>query len=271
MFNDDINQSLRENLTTTSLGRSLVVAESLESTNLTVREMANQGIPHGLVVAADHQTGGLGRNGRVWQSPAGVNLYFSMLLRPACPPGIVPQVAILTALAERRALAQLLPQLDVQLKWPNDVWVRGRKLSGILCTMSCQGIRTDYAIVGVGLNVNALEADFAQDIRARATSLRRLTGQSFARGKVLAFLLNHFESLYGEWLNAASLSPFLEEWRQASVLEGKQVTVEQGNSPVSGVVDGITPDGQLILHNGTRTRLATAGDAHVVGLPSVPD
>ena len=88
---------------------------------------------------------------------------------------------------------------------------------------------------------------------------------------MLAFLLNQFESLYGEWLNAASLSPFLEEWRQASVLEGKQVTVEQGNSPVSGVVDGITPDGQLILRDGARTCLATAGDAHVVALPSVPD
>ncbi|MBQ6474564.1 MAG: biotin--[Victivallales bacterium] len=265
MFNDDINQSLRDNLATESLGRALLVEEVLESTNLTASEMAGMGMPHGLVVVADRQTGGRGRNGRAWLSPAGVNLYFSMLLRPSCPPGIVPQIAILTALAERRALGQLLPSLEIQVKWPNDVLVKGGKLSGILCSMSCQGTRTDYAIVGVGINVNALAADFAPDVRSKATSLWLLTGRCFPRGKVLALFLNQFEPLYRKWLKAASLSPFLAEWRKASVLEGKQVTVEQGNAPVTGVVDGITADGQLILRDGQRTSLATAGDAHVVG------
>ena len=266
MFIDEINQSLQECLTTAGLGRSLLVDEVLESTNLTAREMADRGIPHGLVVVADRQTGGRGRNGRAWLSPAGVNLYFSMLLRPSCPPGIVPQIAILTALAERRALVQLLPSLEVQVKWPNDVLVRGGKLSGILCSMSCQGTRTDYAIVGVGLNVNALAADFAPDVRTKATSLRLLTGRSFPRGKVLALLLNQFEAIYQEWLAVASLTPFLAEWRKVSVLEGKRVTVEQGNAPVTGVVDGITADGQLVLRDGQRTSLATAGDAHIVGV-----
>ena len=263
MFNDDINQSLKENLSTESLGRSVVVAETVESTNLAASEMARAGMPHGLVVAADQQTGGRGRNGRAWLSPAGVNLYFSMLLRPSCRPAIVPQISLLAALAERRAMAQLHPGLTVRLKWPNDVWAMERKLSGILSTMSCQGNRTDYVVVGVGLNVNALADDFPPDIRETATSLRLLIGHRFERGMVLALFLNQFEVLYQEWLKANSLSPFLAEWRKASMLEGKWVTVEQGNSPVSGVVDGITDEGHLVLRDGQQIRLATAGDAHV--------
>ena len=109
---------------------------------------------------------------------------------PEAPPSIVPQLSIVAALSMHAALAGLAPGLDAAVKWPNDVWIGGRKACGILCTMSCIGDKTEHAVLGIGLNVNVTQAELPAELQERTTSLRIALGRSFDRCGVLAAFLN---------------------------------------------------------------------------------
>ena len=253
----DINAMLLQPLLHTSfLGRTLISEFELTSTNITAAELGDANAPEGLVVVADHQTAGRGRNGRSWLSPPNKNLYFSILLRPACPPAAVPQLAILTALS----ISKALPLPDITIKWPNDVWMNGRKLCGILSAMSCMGDKTDYAVIGIGINVNM--RDFPDDIQG--TSLALETGREFHRSEVLASVLDSIEEDYLLWRQHQSLSPFMERWTKCSLLDGRTITAEHGRELLRGTACGITPEGLLKLKctDGV-TRLIAAGDTHI--------
>ena len=252
-------EALARLLSTKAIGRALLTLDSTESTNLTAAELAAVS-PHGLVVVADHQTGGRGRNGRAWFSPPRRNLYFSILLKPPCPPSIVPQLSIVAALSMHSALLSLFPKLPIAVKWPNDIWIDGRKVCGILCTMSAIGDVTEYAVLGLGLNINTTLEELPPELHDTATSLRIASGHPCDRCRVLATFLNAFEQDYTLWLAAGSLEPFMQRWRQASLLDGHPVTAEHGHDTIAGTARGITPEGQLKLEaNGTIT-LISAGD-----------
>ncbi len=249
-------------LKTGFIGRQMVSREELESTNITAIELGEAGAAGGLLVAADHQTGGRGRSGRSWFSPAGRNLYFSILLRPECSPGAIPQLAIVAALSLRDSIAEVCPEVNAGVKWPNDLLVDGAKLSGILCSMSAIGDRAEYAIVGIGVNVNLEKHEIPEEIPA--TSLKMLSGREVSRSLVLASFLNVFEKDYLDWIHYGSLEPFIERWRKCSCLDGSHVVVEQGSRLLSGTADGITDDGRLrLLDENGAVVLACAGDAHI--------
>ena len=261
-FEEAFPARLGELLDTAFLGRSVVAKEQLSSTNTTASELACASAPEGLLVVADSQTGGMGRNGRTWFSPPGRNLYFSMLLRPDCMPGVVPQLAIVVALSLHDAVCRLCPDSKPCVKWPNDLLCNGSKLSGILCTMSCTGADVDYAVVGIGINVNLDAKDIPAEINA--TSLKIMAGAEMEREAVLAAFLNVFESDYQSWLSEKSLKPFLGRWSECSCLDGQYVEVEQGRGVLGGTVEGITDEGHLRLRDAFgRISLAYAGDAHV--------
>ena len=249
--------TLAKSLRTSFVGRSLVAEFELESTNITARELAAADAPEGLVVIADHQTGGMGRNGRKWLSPPEKNLYFSLVLRPDCAPAAVPQLAILSALS----IAKALELTDVAVKWPNDVWMNGRKLCGILSTMSCTAERTEYAVIGIGINVNMLE--FPEDVPG--TSLALETGHLFNRADILARVLNAIEEDYLLWKQSASLEPFMGRWKKHSLLDGREISAEHGRDILYGTACGITDHGllKLRLEDGSIT-LVAAGDTHIL-------
>ncbi len=254
----DINATiLKPLLHTAFIGRTLVSEFELASTNITANELAAANAPEGLVVIADHQSAGRGRNGRSWLSPHAQNLYFSILLRPSCPPAAVPQLSILTALSITKAIA--LPGIAV--KWPNDVWLNGRKLCGILSAMSCMANQTEYAIIGIGINVNMRE--FPEDIPG--TSLARETDREFSRAEVLSSVLNAIEEDYSLWKHNQTLAPFMERWASCSLLDGRSITAEHGRTTLQGTACGITPDGLLKLNcpDGV-IRLIAAGDTHII-------
>jgi len=234
------------------------------STNLLADGLGCQGAPAGTVIVADHQTGGRGRNGHVWFSPAGRNLYVSLLLRPRCQPAQVPQLAILTAIAIRRAILGRFPQLPIVIKWPNDVWCGTRKCCGILCSMSCQGSSTDYAVVGFGVNVLLTKDEMPPEIQNLATSLVMETGVALDRQEFLQDILASFKDCYDAWsLANYTLAPFLDEWNGASLLNGRRIGVEQGMEILEGIAQGITPDGQLILLTSQGPRHIIAGETHI--------
>ncbi len=250
-------------LQTSVLGQRIEHHRSVMSTNAQARKLAREGAPEGLVVTADAQTGGRGRMQRVWHSPPGVNLYFSIVLRPPVPPRVVPQIPLLAAAALHTALASVAGGVDLRIKWPNDLLAGGRKLCGILCEMESEADMTHVVIVGIGVNVN-LRA-LPPEIETVATSLLLEIGREFSRPELLASILNAFEPLYRRWLEVQDLSLVLDYLEEYSWLRGKQVEVDQYGRRFTGIASGISPTGELLLDmaDGSQT-LVSSGETHLI-------
>ncbi len=168
---------------------------------------------------------------------------------------------MLTALGVHRALRQLLPTLSIDLKWPNDLWYQGRKLSGILCECTNSN---DAAVIGIGLNVNSRLEDFPPELQDTAASLFLAANQPIPREILLAETMNQLEEIYKTWLSAPNLTPFQDEWNQYDLLQGKVVTVTPVDTTIVGRVTGIDANGFLLLTlpDGT-LYTASAGDIHI--------
>ena len=132
--------------------------------------LAEEGMLHGSLVVADSQTGGRGRRGRGWVSPPGESISFSLLLKPSFSPDRASMLTILMAISIAEVISALHPDLDVKIKWPNDVLVNGKKVCGILTEMEAEPDYIHYVIIGVGINVN--QTEFPEELAQIATSLR---------------------------------------------------------------------------------------------------
>jgi BirA family biotin operon repressor/biotin-[acetyl-CoA-carboxylase] ligase len=186
-------------------GSEVLSFQSLDSTSRYLWQQALDGAPHGLVVVADQQLSGRGRRGREWHSPAGLNLYFSVLLRPCLQFEQVPQLSLVTAAALWETLADECSGL--QIKWPNDLLCQSRKLAGILSEMKPGAETPEFIIVGVGLNVNALLSDFPTELQDLVTSLSCECGRNFDLSELLDRILREFalfeERFYREGLKGS--------------------------------------------------------------------
>lgn len=250
-------------LQTRTLGRTLRFLDSTDSTNAVAAREAANGAPEGTVIVADAQTAGRGRQHRTWTSPAGCNLYFSLVLRPRVEPARIAQLSLVAAVAVHQALLDLHPELPVAIKWPNDLLDNtGRKLCGILCEAALEADAVHHAIVGIGLNVNARK--FPAALRTVACSLRTLTGADTARPAMLAAILNRFEPAYTQWQAAPDLGPFLPYLEKFSALNGRRVKVHGISKQFTGRVEGLAPHGELLLRDSRNTLHAIAcGDVHL--------
>ncbi len=250
-------------LQTRTLGRTYKFVDSTESTNRLAGRMAADGAPEGTVITADRQTAGRGRLGRTWFSPAGRNIYASIVLRPPVPPLQATQLSLIMALAVARVLRQPPFELPVLIKWPNDLFLAGRKLGGILCDMETEPEQVHYLVAGLGLNVNIEQDELPKEIADSAVSLRLATGKEQDRARLLAAILNQLEIAYDDWL-AHGLKPLLAELDRVSFLQGRKVTVEVGGRHVTGTVTGMADNGALRMEqpNGEEKTIL-AGDVHV--------
>lgn len=221
--------------------------ETLPSTNDLAKELGSQNAPEGTLVVAESQSRGRGRLGREWDSPPGVGLYASLLLRPPLPPTEMPQITLTTAVAVVRALRRATG-VAPGIKWPNDLLVDGKKVGGILTEMETESDRIRYLVVGLGLNVNNRE--FPPPLNLTATSLARVAGTSFHRPGILRAWLEEFEALYDLFLNQG-FGVILEEWREYNVTLGQMVTVRQGPREISGLAVEVAGDGALLIRQRT--------------------
>jgi BirA family biotin operon repressor/biotin-[acetyl-CoA-carboxylase] ligase len=221
--------------------------ETLPSTNDLAKELANQNAPEGTLVVAETQTRGRGRLGREWDSPPGMGLYASLLLRPLLPPTEMPQITLTTAVAVVRALRRATG-VAPGIKWPNDLLVDGKKVGGILTEMETESDRIRYLVVGLGLNVNNRE--FPPPLDLTATSLARVTGSFCNRPQILRAWLEEFEALYDLFINQ-DFAAILEEWREYNVTLGQTVTVRQGPREISGLALEVAGDGALLIRQRT--------------------
>lgn len=219
---------------------------SLGSTNQTLRDWARRGEPEGTVVIADRQVRGRGRMGRDWHSPAGCNLYLSILVRPRLKPDRASLLTLLAAAAVAETLDRSLG-LQPQIKWPNDILLDGKKCCGILIEMESSREVIDHAVVGIGLNANM--KDSLPEVSYPVTSLSRELGRDLDRSQVATDLLKTFELRY----RAACDEDFvqvLEWWRGYEVLSGREVRMMVGERDVTGVVRGYDALGGIRLQSG---------------------
>lgn len=250
----------RAHLRTRHLGHELIARHVVESTNDVAWDAMAQGAVDGVVVVADVQTNGRGRQGRIWQTPSDKGLALSVALHPGCDARALAAVPLAAGLALVRALEPL--GADGRLKWPNDVLLAGGKVSGILCESKRTPLGEDVVIVGVGVNVGQEAADFAADIRETATSLH-MQGIEADRESVAAAWLNAFEPLWIE-LEKAGAEGVLEAWQRSAAFWGDTLTVRTPAGEVTGVARELTADGGLVIEtpDGKRTAVL-AGDVEV--------
>ncbi len=238
--------------------------DELKSTQETARELAAGGAAQGTVVVAERQTAGRGRMGRSWHSPAGVNLYCTIILRPALPLAEVPRLSLVAGVAAAQAIEREAPGL-VSLKWPNDVWLKGRKAGGIIAEAVTNARQElDCVLLGIGINVNLALSDIPAELRDKATSVRIAVGHPCDRIAIANSLFSLLDYRYMEVVTRG-FDAVRPEWERFSALTGKRVTVVDGPRRESGVVRGIDPDGALVLDVGNGLHKILAGDVSIEG------
>ncbi len=246
------------------IGRRLEFMKTTASTNADAFRLAEDGVIEGTVVLADSQSGGKGRRGRVWVSPAGVNLYCSVVLRPAIMPHEAPQLTFLSAVAAARAIEQTTTLIP-EIKWPNDLLISGKKVAGLLNEMSAETDGINFVILGIGVNLNMTSDQFPGDLRHPATSLFIESGVKVDRSHFTGIMLNELDRLYADFL-AHGFGPVREEWQQRCNAYGRQVLVSDSGTECSGgQFIGIDSDGAMLLRSeDDRLHRITCGDVRVI-------
>lgn len=250
---------IQAGLVTRLVGRDIVYFSEVDSTNVQAQRLAEQGALDGTVVVADSQSAGKGRLGRRWDSPPGVNLYTSVILRPAISPLRAAQLTFVAAVAVARAIKESCG-LQVQVKWPNDLLLHGRKVAGLLSEMSAESERIHYVVLGIGINVNLDPAHLPADLRYPATSLKAAAGAHCPRACLARHLFQHLDVLYQEYLQSG-FSPIARYWEALCAWRGRRVEVDRGQDRIQGLFSGIDDNGALLIDAGAEEPLKIyAGD-----------
>jgi BirA family biotin operon repressor/biotin-[acetyl-CoA-carboxylase] ligase len=244
------------------IGRDIHVFEQTTSTNDVVEKLARDGVREGVVVFAESQTRGRGRLGRAWMSPARKGLWFSILLRPNLRPQETTQLTVASANALRRAIFSQ-SRLPIEIKWPNDILIRGKKTAGILTEMSAELDRVRHVILGIGIDVNQDMHEFPLDLRKIATSLKIEYGETLSRAALATAVLRELDLEYSR-ICAGHFSQVAAEWMEHCATIGKDVTVQIGDRKIRGRAESLDDDGALILRSEHgRLQRITGGDVTV--------
>ena len=219
--------------------------ESLDSTNTYLKKRAAGGAPEGTVVIANAQTAGRGRMGRSFASAPGLGIYLSMLLRPSTEAECVQSLTAGTAVAVCRAVERVCG-VAPGIKWINDLFLKGKKICGILCESSVKSGSAEYVVLGIGLNVITRPQDFPEELRGTAGSLYSQTGIVYERGKLISAMISELSAMYEAW--KTDPRALLDDYRRRCIVLGKTVEV----SPVTGGVftaaaEEISDDFGLVL------------------------
>ena len=227
------------------IGRDIRVFQDTTSTNDIVEKLARDGVKEGVVVFAESQTKGRGRLGRKWVSPRGKGLWFSVLLRPKLRPQAVTQLTIASATALVRAIHSQTG-LHSEVKWPNDILIRGRKVAGILTEMKAELDGVNYALLGIGLDVNVAGNEFPPDLRKLATSLRIETGEAMVRAELATKILGELDRDYAR-ICSGQFESLADEWEEQCTTIGRDVAIRIGERRLTGRAESLDADGALLL------------------------
>ena len=245
-------------------GKTVHFARKTDSTNLWIKRLAKEGASEGTLALAEFQSAGRGRLGRSWEVPEGTSVMMSILLRPKFEPQYAPTLTLVMGMAVAKAVKTL--GFDVSIKWPNDVVVSHKKICGILTEMGVRDGKIDYAVIGVGINVNIRE--FPEEMADKATSLYLESGKEFDRSQIPGLVMEAFEEYYEKFAATCDLSGLKEEYESILANYNQPVRV-LAKEPYEGVARGITDGGELLVEKTDGTIVAvSAGEVSVRGLYS---
>lgn len=244
-----------------AVGREVRFFQSIGSTNDALKDAARAGAAEGLVYVTDEQVAGRGRRGRTWAAPAGTSLLTSILLRPTwLSPTDAFLLTILAAVAAAEALETAGVKID--LKWPNDLQIAGRKLGGILVETELSDNSVQWAVLGCGINVNWNPGE-VPEIAATATSLMVELGEPLSRRNLLQTLLMRLDARYTA-LRHGARSALFNDWRSRLHTLGQHIRAETPQGVLLGVAEDVTPDGSLVIRDDRGiAHVVTAGDVTV--------
>lgn len=244
--------------------KKVLYYKQLDSTNTKLSELAAEGAEHGTVVVADKQTAGKGRRGRTWESPSGDNIYMSILLRPKLAPQKAPMLTLVMAYSVALAIRKL-GFLDVQIKWPNDLILSGKKICGILTEMQMNGQEIENVIVGVGINVNT--TTFPKELEEKATSLYLEGKTKIQRDMLIQSVIEAFEYVYQQFIQEQDLSFLQQEYNSMLVNRGREVQVLEPGNVYTAFAKGINEKGELLVRTSDgREEAIFAGEVSVRGI-----
>ncbi|PKR85884.1 biotin--[acetyl-CoA-carboxylase] ligase [Heyndrickxia camelliae] len=238
---------LRLGLKTTIFGKTIHYLESTDSTQKVAHRLAQEGCPDGTLVIAEEQTNGRGRLARVWHSPKYTGIWMSLVLRPKLPPAKAPQFTLIAAVAVAQAIEDVC-KISPDIKWPNDLLLNGKKITGILTELQADSDKIDAIIMGIGMNVNQKEADFPIELHDIATSLAIETGKEISRSNLVKRLLENLEKYYLIYLKNG-FAPLKLLWESYAVSLGKDIIARTISGNIAGKALGITDEGVLKIQD----------------------
>jgi BirA family biotin operon repressor/biotin-[acetyl-CoA-carboxylase] ligase len=238
----------------------------ISSTNSEAMQSAAEGAPEGSVFLAEEQLAGRGRGAHAWHSTRSTGIYCSVILRPVMPPSDALIFSLAAGLAIRGAVTEIAPQLLVDLKWPNDLLLGGKKFCGILTEMNAEATRVRYLVVGIGINVNQVK--FPAELREIATSLRIETGTEWSRVELCAALLKSLDREYRSLVeDAEARDAILRRFEESSMsVRGRKVSIEVNNDEnggLAGVTEGLDERGFLRVRTAEGLRTVVSGTVKI--------
>jgi BirA family biotin operon repressor/biotin-[acetyl-CoA-carboxylase] ligase len=239
-------------------GKQLHHYYKIGSTNSEAMRSAGEGAPEGSVFLAEEQLAGRGRGSHAWHSARSAGIYCSVVLRPAMPPSEALILSLAAGLAVQAAVREVAPQLSVDLKWPNDLLLNGKKFCGILTEMNAEATRVRHLVVGIGINVNQVK--FPGELRDVATSLRMVTGTEWSRVELCTALLKSLDREYRSLVeDAGAREEILRRFEESSsMVRGRKVSVEE-QTGLTGVTEGLDGRGFLQVRTTEGLRTVVSG------------
>lgn len=244
-------------------GCEIYYFDSIDSTNTKAKELAEEGHPSGTLVVADRQTAGKGRRGRSWESPMGIGIFMTLMLKPEINPNHASMLTLVAAMATTRAIRRVTG-VPAMIKWPNDIVMNGKKVCGILTEMSAQFDYINHIVIGIGINVH--NEDFPEEIAQTASSIYLESGQRIHRASLIEAFLEEFEDVYAEYLKTEDMEGLVKEYDAMLVNRGRQVRVLDPKEPFEGKAMGITKKGELIVDTWESRKLVSSGEVSVRGI-----
>jgi len=253
---DSVTESkIRLGLQTKTLGRVIHYEESVQSTQRIAHLLAGDGASEGTLVIADEQTAGRGRLMREWHSSKGTGIWMSLILKPLLPPQKAPQFTLITAVAVVQAIEEVT-DLHPQIKWPNDILIDGKKVTGILTELQAESDKINSIIIGIGMNVNHTKEHFPDELQKIATSLAIEQGEPLSRSEIVQKVLERIEALYSMYMKEG-FTPVKLLWESYAISIGKKIRARTINGTIEGRALGITDEGVLKIED-------SAGNVHQI-------
>ena len=258
-------ETISKEIHTKWAGKTVHFAKETDSTNEWCKRLSKEGAEHGTLAVAEFQSAGKGRLGRRWTAPEGSSIMMSILLRP----DFEPQHASMLTLVMGLSVAQAVKELDIEvsIKWPNDVVVSRKKICGILTEMGLENGKIREVVIGDGINVNLEE--FPDELKDKATSLYLETGKKYDRNRLISLIMEKFERNYEKFTETCDLSPLIDDYNVMLANRNQPVRILDKINPYEGIAIGIDREGELLVKVADgEIRKVCSGEVSVRGLYS---